>query len=98
MHLFMGIGFALYYLYNLWIIERDLTSFDLFFRKKDDHRYPRFQRLDFNTKLWLLFGTQDLFLATVGPCLRPPPLTGIEYSCEVERTGFDNFKLASLRD
>lgn len=75
------------------LINRDLTSFDLFYRSKKDKRYLRFMGLSFNAKLWLIFGTPNLIKASFYPCLNLPPLSGLEYSVETEVTNFKEFTM-----
>lgn len=98
MHLLQALGFAGYYLYNLYLVHRDLTSFDLFFRQSKDRRYKRFIGMEFKAKLWLLFGTENLIVASFMPNLALPPLSGLEYSVETEVTNFDGFKMFALDD
>jgi hypothetical protein len=42
MHSFMGFFFFTYFMYYVWLVNRDLTSFDLFYRQEKDRRYTRF--------------------------------------------------------
>jgi len=80
-------------MYNLMLLNRDLTSFDLFYRCKKDRRYLRFMALSFPAKLWLMFGTPSLFKASFYPCLTLPPMSGLEYSVETEVINFKEFTL-----
>ena len=98
MHSLQALGFIGYYLYNLMLVNRDLTSFDLFYRQKKDKRYLRFMNLSFNAKLWLIFGTPNLFKASFYPCMRLPPLSGLEYSVETEVTNFKDFSILQYFD
>ena len=51
----------------------------------------RFIKLSFKAKLWLLFGTGNLFHASFAPLLNLAPLSGLEYSVESWVTDFKDF-------
>jgi DHHC palmitoyltransferase len=55
-HIVNCIGFAIYFLYNLYLVNRDLTSFDLWFRTKESRRYTRILELSFKAKMFLACG------------------------------------------
>ena len=91
MHSIFAFGFFAYYLYNMWLVNRDLTSFDLFYRQDKARRYIRFIQLTFDAKLWLLFGTPSVFQASFYPLIGNLPMSGLEYTTETQVTNFDNF-------
>jgi len=55
-------------------------------------------KLSFPTKLWLFFGTNDLFLASFGANLKHPPFSGLEYASEKQVKTFDDFEVFDLND
>ena len=82
LHAIQAICWSIYFMYQIFIINRDLTSFDLYVNQKEGKRYTRFIQLSLNAKFYLLFGTDNIFKAILGACLKPAPLSGFEYSYE----------------
>lgn len=92
-HILNFLGFALYFLYNLYLVNRDLTSFDLWFRTKESMRYTRIIGLSFKAKMFLCFGDVKLWRVLVSFDIKSTPLTGLEFAHESERRSFDNFNM-----
>jgi len=92
-HIINCIGFAFYFMYNLHLVNRDLTSFDLFFRNEESRRYTRILQLSFQAKMFLCFGDISLFKVLLTIDISNVPLTGLEFSHESDVRNFDNFNM-----
>ena len=73
--------FGTYFLFNLWMIQRDALTVDLL-KPDDKKRYLRYVELSFRAKIYLLFGTPVLWRAFLMPARHYIPLNGLEYEHE----------------
>lgn len=81
-HIYLGITFAFYTLFHLWLLYKDITTLELMdlLWGKDNQKYiPRFQRRSFKANLLLIFGTPNLLKALFLPLLDVLPINGLEY-------------------
>ena len=73
--------FGLYFLFNIWAIQRDVLTVELL-KMEGKKRYKRIVNLSFTAKIYLLFGTPVVWKALLFPCRNYIPLNGLEYEHE----------------
>lgn len=81
LHVLKAQAFFFYTLICLWMMQRDTVTFELMYMHGKS-RFTRFVQLSFKAKLYLFFGTPNLFEALFFPCLGVLPISGIEFEHE----------------